>query len=79
MVYTMKTARLFKTGRSKAVRLPKSWIGDTTEVELERRGKNIIVRPKQSDLWQVAEECAKLGGKDIKRLPQTKTGVRVKF
>ena len=79
MVDIVKTARLFKTGRSKAVRLPKSWIGDTTEVELERRGKNIILRPKQSDLWQVAEECALLGGPEIKRLPQTKSGVRAKF
>jgi virulence-associated protein VagC len=79
MVDIMKTARLFKTGRSKAVRLPKSWIGDTTEVELERRGKNIILRPKQSDLWQVAEECALIGGPEIKRLPQTKSGVRAKF
>lgn len=78
MIDTMKTSRLFKTGRSKAVRLPKAWIGDITEVELERKGEKIIVRPKHSDLWQVAEECATLGGPTIKRLPQTKTGVRVK-
>lgn len=78
-IYTMKTARLFTNGRSKAVRLPKEWIGDVTEVELERKGKDIIVRPKQSDLWQVAEECASYGGKTIKRLPQTKTGVRAKL
>ena len=79
MIGTMKTARLFKTGGSKAVRLPKSWIGDTTEVEMERRGKNIILRPKQSDLWRVAEECALLGGPAIERLPQTKSGTRVRI
>ena len=77
MVDIMKTARLFKNGRSKAVRLPNAWIGDVTEVELERKGKDIIVRPKLSGVWQVAEECASYGGKTIKRLPQTKTGVRV--
>ena len=75
----MKTARLFTNGRSKAVRLPKAWIGDATEVELERKGSDIIVRPKKSDLWQVAEECASYGDKTIKRLSQTKTGVRAKI
>ncbi len=79
MVDTMKTARLFTNGRSKAVRLPKAWIGDVTEVELELKGNEIIVRLKQSDLWQAAEECASYGDKTIKRLPQTKTGIRAKF
>ena len=79
MVDTMKRARLFATGRSKAVRLPKAWIGDATEVELEKDGENIIIRPKHSDLWQVAEECKALGKSSIKRLPQTKTGVRAKL
>ena len=73
----MKTARLFKTGRSKAVRLPKAWIGNTTEVELELKGEEIILRPKHSDLWQVAEECAELGESNLARLPQTKTGIRL--
>jgi len=75
----MKTARLFTTGRSKAVRLPKAWIGETTEVEMERDGDAIIIRPKQSDLWQVAEECAEYGEPTTIRVPQTKTGVRVTF
>jgi hypothetical protein len=30
-------------------------------------------------LWQVAEECTLIGGPEIKRLPQTKSGVRAKF
>jgi antitoxin VapB len=75
----MKTARLFTNGRSRAVRLPKAWIGNTTEVELERKGNDIIIRPKHSDLWQVAEECANYSEKTITRIPQTKTGVRVKL
>lgn len=75
----MKTARLFTTGRSKAVRLPKSWIGNASEVELERKGDTIVIRPRKSDLWQVAEECASFGSSKIKRLPQSKTGVRVKL
>lgn len=79
MVDIMKTARLFTNGRSKAVRLPKAWIGDVTEVELKREGETIIIRPKKTDLWQVAEECAAYGGKTIERLPQTKSGVRAKI
>ena len=76
---SMKTARLFSTGRSKAVRLPKAWIGDSTEVELERKGDSIVIHPRKADLWQVAEECASFGDKKLERLPQTKTGVRVKL
>lgn len=76
-IATMKTARLFTTGRSKAIRLPKEWIGDATEVELERKGDTIIIHPRKADLWQIAEECAAFGNKNIDRLPQTKTGVRV--
>ena len=75
----MKTAKLFTTGRSKAVRLPKAWIGDANEVELERKGDTIVIHPRKVDLWQVAEECAAFGEKPIERLPQTKTGVRVSF
>lgn len=75
----MKTARLFTTGRSKAVRLPKAWIGDATEVELERKGDTIVIHPRKADLWKVAEECAAFGDSKIERLPQTKTGVRVKL
>lgn len=75
----MKTARLFTTGRSKAIRLPKAWIGDTTEVEMEHRGDEIIVRPKRTDLWKVAEECRQLGSTSIERLQQTTTGIRADF
>jgi virulence-associated protein VagC len=77
-VYTMKTARLFKTGRSKAVRIPKAWVEGVTEVEMERQGSNILIKPRRRNLWQVAEECGEFGG-ELKRLPQTKTGVRVEF
>jgi virulence-associated protein VagC len=75
----MKTARLFKTGRSLAVRLPKDWIGEATEVEMERKGSEIVLRPREGDPWTVAEECARYGKAVPKRLPATKTGVRVKF
>jgi virulence-associated protein VagC len=75
----MKTCRIFKTGRSPAVRIPKAWIGNAAEVEMTRRGKDIVIRPKTSTLWQVAEENAALGPDFPDRLKQTHTGVRARI
>ncbi len=77
-VITMKTARLFTTGRSKAVRIPKAWVEGVHEMEMEHKGGKIVLSPKKVDLWDVAEACREKKA-TIKRLPQTRTGVRVKF
>lgn len=70
-----KTTRLFHTGRSPAVRLPKAWVLGVDEVELELKDDHIVIRPKRRDLWSVAEECADgFGFPD--RMPQSQTGVR---
>jgi antitoxin VapB len=42
----MKTAKLFKHGGSQAVRLPKDFRLEGTEVLIERRGKGVVLRPK---------------------------------
>jgi antitoxin VapB len=42
----MTTAKLFKHGGSQAVRLPKDFRLDGTEVLIERRGKVVVLRPK---------------------------------
>lgn len=42
----MKTARLFKHGGSQAVRLPKDFRLEGTEVLIERRGEVVLLRPK---------------------------------
>lgn len=42
----MKTARLFKHGGSQAVRLPKDFRIDGTEVLIEKRGDVVVLRPK---------------------------------
>jgi len=41
-----KTAKVFKNGRSQAVRLPTEFRFSTHEVFIERRGDVIILRPK---------------------------------
>jgi antitoxin VapB len=40
------TAKIFTTGRSQAVRLPKAYRFNTTEVTIERQGNAVILRPK---------------------------------
>jgi len=45
---TPSTAKVFTTGRSQAVRLPKEFRFDTPEVYIERKGDAVILRPKLS-------------------------------
>ena len=40
------TAKVFTTGRSQAVRLPKAYRFATREVTIERQGDAVILRPK---------------------------------
>ncbi len=41
----MDIAKIFKTGRSQAVRLPKKYRFDTAEVEIRKEGNHIILTP----------------------------------
>lgn len=41
----METAKIFKTGRSQAVRLPKKYRFSTAEVKIRREGNNVILSP----------------------------------
>jgi antitoxin VapB len=43
---TVDTAKIFTTGRSQAVRLPKAFRFATSEVTIERQGDAVILRPK---------------------------------
>jgi antitoxin VapB len=43
------TAKIFTTGRSQAVRLPKAYRFDTAEVFIEKVGNTVILRPKQDE------------------------------
>jgi antitoxin VapB len=42
-----KTTKVFRSGNSQAVRIPKEFQIEGTEVEIQRRGKAIILRPKR--------------------------------
>ena len=41
------TAKLFKHGGSQAVRLPKAFRFEGSEVEIEKRGEDVVLRPKK--------------------------------
>ena len=48
----MNKARVFKSGNSQAVRLPKQFRFDVDEVEILRRGGEIVLRKPKRDLGQ---------------------------
>lgn len=56
----MTTTRVFKSGNSQAVRLPKEFQFDVDEVEILRRGDEIILRKKPASLAEAFELLAAL-------------------
>lgn len=50
----MAVAKVFRTGRSQAIRLPKEFRVDTDEVYLKRTPEGFLVIPK--DPWEVFRE-----------------------
>jgi antitoxin VapB len=46
---SMDTAKLFKTGRSQAVRLPKEYRFEGDEVYIKRDGNAVVLLPKAKD------------------------------
>ena len=58
----LDTAKVFTTGRSQAVRLPKAYRFDTDEVTIEKVGNAVVLRPKQThDEWWAQMESAMNG------------------
>ncbi len=48
----MSTARIFKSGNSQAVRLPKQFRFHVDQVEIFRRGEEIVLREPKRNLGQ---------------------------
>jgi antitoxin VapB len=44
-------AKVFMSGRSQAVRLPKPYRFECEEVEITRQGDAVILRPRRSEPW----------------------------
>lgn len=51
----MKTAKIFKCGNSSALRLPKEFLFDSNEVEIFKRGDEVIIREKPKNLRRAFE------------------------
>ena len=51
----MDTAKIFKSGNSQAVRLPKEFQFDVPEVEIFRRGDEIVLKKKPKNMARVFE------------------------
>ena len=69
----MKKAKLFKSGGSLAVRLPKSWIHGGNVVTLTKQGDSIVITPENNTLLSLAEKFRMDGVLDFKRPKQPKT------
>src|SRR5258708_5888469 len=59
-VFAMATARVFKSGNSQAVRLPKKFRVKTSEVEIFRRGEEIVLREKAGGMARVLDVLAEM-------------------
>jgi len=76
----MGTARVFRSGNSQAVRLPKQFRLKSKEVEIFRRGDEIVLREKKGTMARAFELLAGLPsdvkvGKHSRDLPQKRKGL----
>lgn len=55
------TTKVFVSGRSQAVRIPKAFRLDTEEVYIERRGAQLILTPKPKSWDDYFMRCRRLG------------------
>jgi len=56
----MKTAKIFKCGNSQALRLPKEFQFHNKEIEIFRRGNDVILREKPKNLKYAFELLASM-------------------
>jgi len=56
----MNTAKIFKSGNSQAVRLPKEFQFDVSEVQIFRRGAEVVLKKRPCDLARVFELLTEL-------------------
>ena len=69
LVVTIRTTRIFKSGNSQAVRLPKEFQFDTDEVEIFRRGDEVVLRKKPRNLLEAFKLLAGVEGEFQREQP----------
>jgi antitoxin VapB len=76
---SMITAKVFKSGNSQAIRLPREYRLDDKEVSVNRIGNVLMIVPK-GDPWRVFSEGIKDIGSDFPtKIPKLKHSARVVF
>jgi antitoxin VapB len=55
----MATAKLFQHGGSQALRLPKDFRFEGTEVEIEKRGDEVVLRPRPKSRLKTLADVAR--------------------
>lgn len=68
----MKTAKVFANGRSRAVRIPRDWLGGADEVALRREGDSVVIEPLRPTMGEIAEKFRR-SPVSIEQRKQTKT------
>lgn len=75
----MATARVFRSGNSQAVRLPKEFRLKGPEVEIFRRGEEIVLREKAKGMERAVELIQSLSDDFLEELddppPQEREGL----
>jgi antitoxin VapB len=56
----MGVTKVFRSGNSQAVRIPRQFQFDTAEVEIERRGEEIVLRPPRRNLRSAFDALASM-------------------
>ena len=59
-VDAMNLAKIFQSGNSQAVRLPKEFRFDGSEVEIFRRGREVVLREKRTSLVEAFDLLAEM-------------------
>ena len=55
----MKTAKIFKSGNSQAVRIPKEFQLEGDEVEIQKKGEVLVLRPKKKSWAALVQSLRK--------------------
>jgi antitoxin VapB len=66
----MDTAKLFQTGRSQAVRLPKAFRFEGNEVYIKRVGNGVLLTPKANPWQSLLESLNEFEGEIERNQPE---------
>lgn len=81
----MATAKVFMSGGSQAVRLPREFRVDAKELRIRRQGEAIVLEPVPEDEWAWLDDLRPVSDdyvaaiRDARRKPQARPGLDEAF